>query len=90
MEIVRKEFYLDAICLIRTRFNKKISVYDGKKYVLIKSLFKELSFIDLNKFHCVMLESDKKLNLNNLLDVWKEKVDLTESRYVSALRIDSV
>ena len=90
ISVVREKIDRYSIFLIKTRFNKKISIYDGKRYVLMSSLVKELSFADLNRFHYVMMEPDKTLDLNNLLVIWKERTDLIENQYVNSLRIDSI
>ena len=90
MGIIRNKFEDCAIYLMKTRFNKNVCIYDNRKYVLISVLQKKLEFKDLYKFHCVLLENDKKLDLTNLLKLWKERVDFIENQGLGSLRVDSV
>ena len=90
MVFVRNVFGGKGPFIIKTRFNKKISVYDGKRYVLVSVYRCDMCLNDLNAFHCSFLDDSKKINLNSLLETWKDRVSEIEIKCVNSLRIDSV
>lgn len=90
INVIRNNFYGKGPFIINTRFNKKISVYDNKKYVLISVNEENMSLKDLNKFHCVFVEEDKRLDLKKVLKMWEQRISQVESEAINSLRVDSV
>lgn len=76
--------------IIKTRFNKNISEYDNKKYVLLSVDKSNMTFKDLNKFHCLFIEENKNVNLNDLLLLWKNRIGEIEDKAVNSFRVDSI
>lgn len=87
---VRQAFQNCGVYIIKTRYNNFISLYDGKKYVLISINHMDMSLRDLNKFHCLFIENQKKVDLNHIIKVWQERVSMIENNAVNSLRLDSV
>lgn len=87
---LRDYFEAKGSFIIKTRFNKKVSIYDGKRYVLVSVNKCNMSLQDLNKLHCAFIEKDKYVDLNNLFATWEERISIIDAEAVSSLRIDSV
>lgn len=90
INVVREKFPNNGIFIIKSRFNKKIVIYDNKKYVLVSCLKGNLNIKDLNKFHYIFKMSNEKVNLNNLASTWEERLNFIEKNAITSLRIDSV
>lgn len=89
-EEIRSFFSNKGPYIIKTRFNKNISVYDNKNYVLICFYNFEISIKELNAFHFNFKQADKKIELKKILLSWEEKISYVENTSISALRVDSV
>lgn len=87
---VRNVFSGKGLFIIRNRFNKKISIYDNKKYVLVSVVKDDLTLKDLNKFHISFREEKKEVNLSSLFSSWNQKINDVERIAVNSLRVDSV
>lgn len=76
--------------IIKTRFNKNVSMHDGKRYVLISVYKFNFNLNDLNKMHICFLQADQRINLKKLLNSWKKRMLSVENDAIRFLRIDSV
>ena len=90
LEKIRNSFNGSGAFIIKTRFGNSISIYDGKKYVLISVQNKKMSMQDLNKMHAIFVDGSRKVNLNNVLKVWQERMSFVENEAIKLLRTDSV
>ncbi len=75
--------------IIKTRFDKVVSMYDNKRYVLISVYKCNMSIKDLNKFHCVCVEENKVIDLLKVVDMWEDRIINIENTAIGFLRIDS-
>lgn len=89
-EKIRSNFENKGPFIIKTRFNKLSSFCDNKQYILVCVYRCNMSLKDLNKFHYLFREEDRKLNLKQLLNTWNERMSYIEKEAVSCLRVDSV
>ena len=87
--IIRENFDNLGPFIIKTRTGNLESWFDNRKYVLVSVFRSSVSLQDLNKFHCLLKEPSEKMDLNNLINIWKEKTTLIEQSGVTSLRIDS-
>lgn len=87
---IREAFSDVGPFIVKTRTNNTVSFYDGKKYILICVKNKIMSIVDLNKFHCLFAEKEKKLDLKKLSLVWQERMNYIETESINYLRIDGI
>lgn len=87
---IRKFFSEKGPYIIRTRFNKLVSIHDQKQYVLISFYDYVISINDLNAFHVKFRQLNKKIELKKMLLSWEDKISYLENNLVNALRVDSV
>lgn len=90
LSYVREKFANKGAFIIKTRFGKLTSVYDGKRYVLVSNYKTNITLKDINTFHYLFQEQNKNLDLQNLLSVWEERTANIEKSVVGSLRIDSI
>lgn len=88
MNFIRKEFNGLGVHILKNRYNKKISYYDNKKYVLMSGYKSRVAVNDLNKIHVMFNDKYKKVDLKELLNLWQSRITKAESECVSSLRID--
>lgn len=90
LEYVRKCFDNKGAFIVKNRNGKLASYYDNNRYVLVSIQNVKITLEDFNAFHCSFLEKEKTMDLNNLVLVWKERLELVENECMNSLRIDSV
>lgn len=90
LSYINKNFTNNAVFIIKSRTGSKITVYDGKKFVLISILESKMNIKDLNKFHMIFNDKSKYVSINNLINTWEDRVDYIEKNAISALRVDSI
>lgn len=90
LSYINKNFTNNAVFIIKSRTGSKITVYDGKKFVLISILESKMNIKDLSKFHMIFNDKSKYVSINNLINTWEDRVDYIEKNAISALRVDSI
>lgn len=90
IERVRETFGGRGPFIIRTRFNKLISLRDGKKYVLVSVFEGNVNFMDLIMFHNIFKEDGKTVNISKIMLTWEDRINRIEAESLSSMRIDSV
>lgn len=87
---IRMFFFNKGPFIIKTRFNKIVSYYDNKKYVLVSFYNCAISIAELNSFHFNFKQDNKKNDLTNMLMAWQENMFFLENSCLSSLRVDSI
>jgi len=90
IKLIRDQIPGKGPYIIKTRYNKKISMHDGKKYVLVSIRKCNMSMRDLNKIHVTFKQNEGKVDLRQLLLLWKERLTYIEIEAVNSLKIDSI
>lgn len=90
LDNVRNIFNEKGAFIIKTRNDKYISVYDNDKYVLVSVKKSYMTINDLSLFHYNLVEVDKKIELDKILNVWMSRMENVENECINSLRIDSV
>jgi len=88
--VVRDAFDGEGPYIINNRYNKRISYYDGKKYVLISVHLNNVTYQKLNKFHLLFNDQNKSVNLQEIMLSWKDRMDFIERECISSLPVDDV
>jgi len=76
--------------VIKNKFNSNLSMINESNYVLITVFIANMSLNDLIRFHLLFYKEDEYVDLNKILNAWKERVDSIEKKLSSSLRVDSI
>lgn len=87
---IRNQFSNARSFVIKSRTGKSITMYDGKRYVLISVKKCQITFKEMEKFHKSFEEGNSNINLKKLALTWEEKLSYIEKNAVSSFRIDSI
>ena len=90
INIVNNKFNNKGPYIIKNKFNSNISVYNQKKYVLVSTYSTSFSYKDLIDFHYLFLNEEEYVELDKILETWKERINNIEGNLSSYLRIDSI
>lgn len=90
IELIKNNFNNIGPHIIKNKFNKHISYLVEDKYLLISVYKKNMNLNDLYKFHNMFYKHDEYIELDKVLEVWKERVDKIEKNLSSYLKVDSI
>lgn len=76
--------------IIKNRLNNNISILNNANYILISIFEGNMNYDDLLRFHSLFFKNDKFIELNRILEVWKNRVDDIERKLNLYLRVDSI
>ena len=90
INVLNQTFFNKGPFIIKNKTNSNVSFFNDTNYVLISSFIANMSIQDLIKFHYLFYKSDEYVELDKILDVWKDRVDEVEKKLSSNLRVDSI
>ena len=76
--------------IIKNRLNNNISTLNNVNYILVCSLEGKMTLNDLIKFYSLFFNSEEFVELDRILEVWKNRVEEIEQKLNSYLRVDSI
>lgn len=88
--ILNKEFNNKGPFIVKNKFNSNIATLNNINYVLITSYICNMNLTDLLKFHFLFYKEDEYIELDKVLEVWKNRVENIEKKLSSYLRVDSI
>lgn len=88
--VINDTFFNKGPFIIKNKFNSNVSTLNGVDYALVCSFFVNMNFNDLVKFHSLFYKEDEYVELDKILEVWKDRVDDIEKKLSSNLRFDSI
>lgn len=76
--------------IIKNKVNSNLSYLQDNNYVLIATFLTNMSFNDLIRFHFLFYNDNEYVDLDKILQTWKDRVDEVEKKLSSKLRMDSI
>jgi hypothetical protein len=76
--------------IIKNKSNSNLSTLNDTNYVLISSYLVNMSFQDLISFHYLFYKKEEYVELDKILEVWKNRVEEIENKLSTYLRVDSI
>lgn len=87
---LNKTFNNKGPFIIKNKFNSSLSTLNDTNYVLISTVVGNMSFQDLIQFHYLFYTQEEYVELDKVLEAWKDRVDNIEKKLSTHLRIDSI
>ena len=87
---LNETFYNKGPFIIKNKLNSNLSSLNNTNYVLISIFNTNMNFEDLTAFHKMFYRSDEYIELDKVLQAWKDRVDNIEKKLLSKLRVDSI
>lgn len=89
-QVLNDTFHNKGPFIIKNKLNNNLSPLNDINYVLISIFSTNMSFSDLLTFHRLFYKDDEYIELDKILDVWKDRIDNIEKKLHSKLRVDSL
>lgn len=87
--VIRDAFLNNSPYIIKNRMGEKISYYDGKGFVLICILKSSVDIEQLNRFHVLLKEENKNVDLKKICLLWEKKMNFIENECLALLKSDN-
>lgn len=88
--VLNETFFNKGPFIIKNKANSNLSTLNDINYVLVSCFITNMNLNDLIKFHKLFYRNDEYVELNKILEVWKNRVDDIEKKLNSKLRVDSI